>query len=138
MAIFGHSPSSSARDSAIDGLNSGGLHGLVMTDKVSWCGHNLTGANVMIFMGSLYSEAALGNCAILAITVAFSRNHHDASTARRIPFPKTLREMKLTNTRDYPIGVQLRNIHGFSVYFESEMKEVNRRCYKQVITLSSA
>ena len=48
-----------------------------------------------------------------------------------IPFPKTQTEMKLTNTRDYQIGVQLRSIHiffpesGFSVYFESEMKSID-------------
>lgn len=50
------------------------------------------------------------------------------------------REMKLTNTRDYQIGVQLRSIHtlfpesGFSVYFESEMREVDRLSYEQDIT----
>ena len=55
MSIFGHSPSASARDEAIDGLNTGDLHGLVMTDRVGGCGHNLASANVMIFMGSLYS-----------------------------------------------------------------------------------
>jgi hypothetical protein len=35
-----------------------------MTDRVGGCGHDLTGANVMIFMGSLYSgpyeEQAIG------------------------------------------------------------------------------
>ena len=75
MAIFGHSPSSSARDSAIDGLNTGDLHGLVMTDKVGGCGHNLTGANVMIFMGSLYSapyeQQAIGKALPLRIIASF-------------------------------------------------------------------
>ena len=63
--IFGHSPSEKARDEAIAGLNTGDLQGMVMTDRVGGCGHNLTGANVMIFMGSLYSapyeQQAIGN-----------------------------------------------------------------------------
>ena len=62
--IFGHSPSEEERDAAVDGINNGDLQGLVMTDRVGGCGHNLTGANVMIFMGSLYSgpyeEQAIG------------------------------------------------------------------------------
>ena len=52
--------------------------------------------------------------------------------------------MKLTNTRDYQIGVQLRSIHiffpesGFCVYFESEMKEVDMPLsYEQDITMWS-
>ena len=28
-----------------------------MTDRVGGCGHNLTGANVIIFLGSLYSSS---------------------------------------------------------------------------------
>jgi hypothetical protein len=63
--IFGHSPSEKAHDEAITGLNTGDLNGLVMTDRVGGCGHNLLGANVMIFMGSLYSapyeQQAIGN-----------------------------------------------------------------------------
>jgi len=63
-SIFGHPPTEDARDAAINGLNHGDLNGLVMTDRVGGCGHDLTGANVMIFMGSLYSapyeEQAIG------------------------------------------------------------------------------
>jgi hypothetical protein len=62
--IFGHSPTQEARDAAIEGINTGDLQGLIMTDRVGGCGHNLTGANVMIFLGSLYSapyeEQAIG------------------------------------------------------------------------------
>jgi len=54
--IFGHKPTESTQDEAIDGLNHGDLDGIVMTDRVGGCGHNLTGANVMIFVGSLYSH----------------------------------------------------------------------------------
>ena len=62
--VYGHSPSAEARDAAVAGINTGDLQGLVMTDRVGGCGHNLTSANVMIFMGSLYSgpyeEQAIG------------------------------------------------------------------------------
>ena len=53
--IFEHSPSEKAYDEAIMGLNTGDLNGLIITDWVGGCGHNLTGANVMIFIESLYS-----------------------------------------------------------------------------------
>lgn len=62
--IFDNPPTEGARDAAIDYLNHGDLDGIVMTDRVGGCGHNLTGANVMIFVGSLYShpyeEQAIG------------------------------------------------------------------------------
>ena len=54
--IFGHKATESSRDAAIKQLNNGELDGLIMTDRVGECGHNLTGANVMIFLGSLYSK----------------------------------------------------------------------------------
>ena len=38
-------------------LNTGEIDGVIMTDRVGACGHNLVGANHMIFMGSLYSQA---------------------------------------------------------------------------------
>jgi hypothetical protein len=53
--IYGHKPTDKAREDTIEGLNEGDVQGIVMTDKVGGCGHNLTGANVMIFLGSLYS-----------------------------------------------------------------------------------
>lgn len=54
--IFDHRASEKSRDAAIKRLNDGELDGLIMTDRVGACGHNLTGANVMIFLGSLYSK----------------------------------------------------------------------------------
>lgn len=54
--IFDNPPTEAARDVAIHGLNDGDLDGIVMMDRVGGCGHDLTGANVMIFMGSLYSQ----------------------------------------------------------------------------------
>jgi len=42
----------------VQGLNKGDLDELIMMDKVDACGHNLVGANHMIFMGSLYSQPA--------------------------------------------------------------------------------
>ena len=53
--IYGHKPTEKAREATIDGLNTGNLNGIVMTDRVGGCGHNLMEANVMIFLGSLYS-----------------------------------------------------------------------------------
>jgi SNF2 family DNA or RNA helicase len=55
--IFNQKPSSKSRAAAVEGLNNGDLDGMVMMDKVGGCGHNLVGANHMIFMGSLYSKA---------------------------------------------------------------------------------
>ena len=46
-----------SRNEVVRHLNSGSLHGIVMTAQVGACGHNLTGASRMIFMGSLYSKA---------------------------------------------------------------------------------
>jgi len=45
------------RDRVTKRLNTGEIDGVVMTDRVGACGHNLVGANHMIFMGSLYSQA---------------------------------------------------------------------------------
>ena len=45
------------RDRVPERLNTGEIQGVVMTDRVGACGHNLVGANHMIFMGSLYSQA---------------------------------------------------------------------------------
>jgi len=56
-SIWRHSTSDSARAATVAALNDQTLDGIVMTDRVGACGHNLVGANVMIFIGSLYSEA---------------------------------------------------------------------------------
>ena len=53
--IYRHKPTEKAREATIDGLNTGNLNEIVMIDRVSECGHNLTGVNIMIFLGSLYS-----------------------------------------------------------------------------------
>jgi SNF2 family DNA or RNA helicase len=57
----------------VDALNSGQLDGIVMTDQVGSCGHTLTGANMMIFLGSLYSptqeQQAIGISSYLFINV---------------------------------------------------------------------
>jgi len=55
--IWRHSTSDAARAATVAALNNRTLDGIVMTDKVGACGHNLIGANVMIFIGSLYSKA---------------------------------------------------------------------------------
>lgn len=51
------STSDVARNATVDHLNDGTLDGIVMTDQVGACGHTLIGANIMIFIGSLYSHA---------------------------------------------------------------------------------
>jgi len=54
--IFGHAVTEEARNKVVTDLNKEKLDGMVMTDKVGACGHNLVGANQMIFIGSLYSQ----------------------------------------------------------------------------------
>jgi hypothetical protein len=55
--LFTHKSSQAQRDEVIRKLNAGDLHGMIMTDRFSRCGHNLVGANHIIFMGSLYSQS---------------------------------------------------------------------------------
>jgi superfamily II DNA or RNA helicase len=60
--LFAHNSSQKDRDKVIRDLNAGSLHGVIMTDKVGGCGHNIVGANHMIFMGSLYSQSYEDQC----------------------------------------------------------------------------
>src|SRR5271155_5335523 len=52
--ICGITSTDKQRQATIDGVNSRELHGLVMTDQVGGTGHNIVGANHVIFLGSLY------------------------------------------------------------------------------------
>ena len=52
----------SRRDQAVSSLNAGTIHGLVMTPGVGGTGLNMTGACVMIFMGSQYSISSERQC----------------------------------------------------------------------------
>lgn len=54
--IWGHETKETA-NTTVDNLNNGKLDGIVMTEKVGGCGHNLVGASQMIFIGSLYSHS---------------------------------------------------------------------------------
>jgi len=54
--MWGHSATNAARTQVVENLNAGLLDGIVMTDQVGSCGHNLVGASNMIFLGSLYSQ----------------------------------------------------------------------------------
>ena len=56
--IWGHATTSAACSATVEALNTGDLNGIVMPDRVGACGHNLIGANHMIFLGSLYSYSA--------------------------------------------------------------------------------
>ena len=60
--LFNHKDGQRDRDKAIDDLNTRNLSGIVMTDRVGGCGHNLVGASHMIFIGSLYSQAYEDQC----------------------------------------------------------------------------
>jgi hypothetical protein len=60
--LFNHKDGQRERDKVIDDLNTGNLNGIVMTDRVGGCGHNLVGTSHMIFMGSLYSQAYEDQC----------------------------------------------------------------------------
>ena len=53
--IYEHKSTEKAKEATIYSLNTGNLNGIVMTDRVSGCGHNLTEANIIIFLDSLYS-----------------------------------------------------------------------------------
>lgn len=55
--IFGHGCSDRHREAAVADLNNGRVQGMVMSERVGGIGHNLIGASVMLFMGSLYSQA---------------------------------------------------------------------------------
>ena len=56
-AMWGHKPTENARTATVNSLNAGKLNGIVMTDRVGACGHNLVGAQHIIFLGSLYSQS---------------------------------------------------------------------------------
>ena len=55
--IFGHKCSNRHREAAVVELNTGRVHGMVMSERVGGIGHNLVGTTTMLFMGSLYSLA---------------------------------------------------------------------------------
>src|ERR1700731_4873417 len=52
--LWGIPSTDQQRQAAVDGVNSGDFHGIVMTDQVGGTGHNIVGANHIIFLGSLY------------------------------------------------------------------------------------
>jgi Helicase conserved C-terminal domain len=54
-AILGVKVNENTKAKHIQQLNDGTLDGIIMTDKVGATGLNLTGANHIIFLGSLYS-----------------------------------------------------------------------------------
>jgi hypothetical protein len=55
--IYGHKSDDHTRFEAVRALNDEKLDGLVISPKVGGCGHNLIGANHVLFMGSMYSHA---------------------------------------------------------------------------------
>jgi len=73
--IWRLSTSDAARSATVDRLNDGTLDGIVMTDQVGSCGHTLIGANVMIFIGSLYSyaqeEQAIGTSLVILLDTLY-------------------------------------------------------------------
>jgi len=55
--IYGHKADDATCFKAIKALNKENLHGLRISPKVGGCGYNLIGANHVLFMGSMYSQA---------------------------------------------------------------------------------
>jgi hypothetical protein len=56
QTLFGQKCDDKHRGEVVVDLNGGKLDGVLMTEKVGACGHNLAGANHIIFIGSLYSQ----------------------------------------------------------------------------------
>ena len=54
--IFGHKSDDISRFDAVRLLNKEHIDGLVISVKVGGCGHNLVGANHVLFMDSMYSH----------------------------------------------------------------------------------
>ena len=55
--IFGHKSDDTSRFEAVRLLNEELIDGVVISPRVGGCGHNLIGANHVLFMGSMYSHA---------------------------------------------------------------------------------
>ena len=55
--IYGHRNTQKARDEVVASLNAKKLDGIILSERVGGCGHNLVGANHTYFMGSLYSQS---------------------------------------------------------------------------------
>jgi len=78
-SIYGHRNTQNARDEAVAGLNAKKLDGIILSERVGGCGHNLVGANHTYFMGSLYSQSyedqVNGTLVYLLPPSNFSRPH---------------------------------------------------------------
>ena len=55
--IYDNQANETNRSYAINGINSGALDGIVMTAQTGGCGHNIPGAQLTLFMSSLYIPA---------------------------------------------------------------------------------
>jgi hypothetical protein len=60
--IFANKMDPNSRDDRVDQLNNGQLDCLIMTEGVGGCGHNMTGASLMIFTSSLYTMSGERQC----------------------------------------------------------------------------
>jgi superfamily II DNA or RNA helicase len=54
--VFGHPCNPADRVNTVNRLNAGELHGIVMNSDIAGVGYNMVGANVLIFLGSMYSQ----------------------------------------------------------------------------------
>lgn len=60
--IFANKMDPNSRDDRVNRLNNGQLDCLIMTEGVGGCGHNMTGASLMIFTSSLYTMSGERQC----------------------------------------------------------------------------
>src|SRR5271170_2805367 len=85
--IWGITSTDKQRQATVDGVNTGDLHGLVMTDQVGGTGHNIVGANNIIFLGSLYQptgeKQAVGKLLLESFFLTVGRIAREGQT--RVP-----------------------------------------------------
>jgi hypothetical protein len=67
-------------------LNNKQIDGIVMNERVESCGHNMPGASVMMFMGSLYSQAVELQCMDILLHTALPPSLFGSVTITPSPF----------------------------------------------------
>ena len=86
--IWGIPSTERQRQAAVDGVNSGDSHGLVMTDQVGGTGHNIVGANHIIFLGSLYQPT--GEKQAIGTELCWYTNNRSHRSRRTTPYTKSI------------------------------------------------
>src|SRR5271154_611212 len=86
--LYGHKTTQRYRDTVVKRLNDGELDGIIMGQRVGGCGHNLVGANHILFMGSLYSlayEQQATGSPLLGGAANFNRPNDQKRTNKAVP-----------------------------------------------------